>query len=609
MCGILGSINISFGNETLDLIKHRGPDYGEIVSVDCVGSTITLGHRRLSIVDLSPTGNQPMKNPVDQSIIIFNGEIYNHESLKKKLPEYSFKGHSDTETILYFLSKFGIDSVEKFNGIFAIAYLDVVNNKLFLARDPYGVKPLYYYKSQDTFLFSSEIKPIKSLIDSKTNADQLAQLLRLRYSASPDTIYSNIYKLRPGHILEYDLKIHKINIKSFQKIVNINPNSQLNNSIQIYGELLEKAVERQLMSDVEVGVLLSGGIDSAVITHFMAAKSQYKIKSFTVGFEEESEENELIDARETADILGTEHIEVVIGQDSFQEVFEKTINIVEEPLGTTSSIPMYFLNQEVSKHLKVVLTGQGADEPLGGYQRYKGIVLGEKIPQLLFKTLGHFKHFIKDEKISRAINAMGEEDVINKLEKSYALFNNNELLELINADDKKNYSKIKYFYDLLKCQNKKDVESMMSIDSRMNLADDLLLYTDKISMHFGLETRVPFLDHELINFLETLPYEFKIKNGQAKYIHKEFAKSILPKKIIEREKKGFKSPTNKWFKSNLGEFMMNEIYKDDSDFLYYFDDKKIKHFLKMHKKGYNKEKQLFLLFSLLYWFKLNSKIS
>lgn len=606
MCGILGSVNIDFGHETLDLIKHRGPDYGEIASVNCLGSDITFGHRRLSIVDLSPTGNQPMKNPLDNNLIIFNGEIYNHESLKTSLPEFTFKGHSDTETILYYLSKFGIESVEKFNGIFAFSFLDVNRGKLYLARDPYGVKPLYYYKSVDCFLFSSELRPIKSLIDSEINKEQFAQLLKLRYSASPDTVYSNIYKLRPGHILEYDLETHKIHIKSFQKAININRNADFNHAVDKYGELLENAVERQLMSDVEVGVLLSGGIDSAVITHLMASKCPNKIKSFTVGFEEQSDENELDDARETAEILGTEHLEIVINQTDFQEIFEKTINIIEEPLGTTSSIPMYFLNKEVSKHLKVVLTGQGADEPLGGYHRYKGVVLAEQIPKKFFKALQPMSHLIKNERIARAIHAFGEKDTIKRLENSYMLFSEAELEEMLNIPDQKSYPKIKYFYELLECKNKRTVEAMMSIDSRMNLADDLLLYTDKISMNFAIETRVPFLDHELMNFLESLPYEFKIKNGEGKYIHKEFAKSILPHKIINRKKKGFKSPTNKWFKEKLGDLMIDEINKKDSEFSYYFDALKVKSLLKLHNAGYNKEKQLFLLLSILYWFKHNS---
>lgn len=607
MCGILGSVNIDFGHESLDLIRHRGPDYGEIQSVKCLDSVIKFGHRRLSILDLSPAGNQPMRNPSDDNLIIFNGEIYNHESLKKDLSEITFMGHSDTETILYYMSKFGIDSVEKFNGIFAFALLDVGSEKLFLVRDPYGVKPLYYYKSENSFLFSSEIRPIKTLIKSETNKEQLAQLLKLRYSASPDTIYSDILKLRPGHILEYDLKTHSINIKSFQKAVNINPNAEFNKALDKYGNILEKAVERQLMSDVEIGVLLSGGIDSAVVTHFMTSKSPNKIKSFTVGFDGHSKENELDDARETAIILGTEHLEVIVSENDFQEVFEKTLNIVEEPLGTTSSIPMYFLNQEVSKHLKVVLTGQGADEPLGGYHRYKGVVIAEKIPSTLLKAFQPISSLVKNESISRAIRAFGEKDVIKKLENAYMLFDNQELVQLVKTGDKKSYSKINYFYELLRCENKKTVEAMMSIDSRMNLADDLLLYTDKISMNFSIETRVPFLDHELMAFLESLPYDFKIKNGDGKYIHKEFSKIILPDKIINRKKKGFLSPTNDWFKNKLGVFMMEEIEKKDSEFLEYFDLTKIKQLLKSHKAGYNKEKQLFLLLSILYWFKHNAK--
>jgi asparagine synthase (glutamine-hydrolysing) len=605
MCGILGSVNKDFDQETLDLIKHRGPDYGKIITLKNQEATITLAHRRLSIVDLSPSGNQPMINSHNKNVIIFNGEIYNHELLKESLSEYNFKGHSDTETILYYLSKYGIDSVEKFNGIFAFAFLDFEKGKLFLARDPYGVKPLYYSIQENSIVFSSEIRALKDLISTEISKDNLAQLLKLRYSPSPDTLHKNILKLRPGHILEFDLKNYNVSIKSFQKAININTNSSYNQYVDQYGVLLEKAVDRQLMSDVEIGVLLSGGIDSALITHFMVNKSPKKIKSFTVGFEEHNGENELDEAKETADLLGTQHTEVILHQENFTDIFEKIIEIVEEPLGTTSTIPMYFLNEEVSKHLKVVLTGQGADEPLGGYTRYKGVLLSEKIPTQFFKLLKPISPFIKNEKISRAINAFGENERIKKLENSYMLFNNEEILNLINITDNKSYSKIKYFYDELKGEKKHLVEAMMSIDSRMNLADDLLLYTDKISMHFGIETRVPFLDHDLMEFLEALPYQYKIYKGNSKFIHREFAKSLLPKKIIERKKKGFHSPTNQWFKDRLGQLLISEI-NQNQHFSAYFNKKDILNLIKSHKQGFNKEKQLFLLLSLVYWFKQNN---
>lgn len=607
MCGILGTVNIPFTDDKLDLIRHRGPDFGNITKTSVGEATVYLGHRRLAIVDLSELGNQPMKDPATGNEIIFNGEIYNHLDLKRNIEGRNFKGHSDTETILYYISKFGMNAIEKFNGIFALAYLDRVQEKLFLARDLFGVKPLYYYHDADEFIFSSELRPIEKMAQLKTNKTQLAQLLKLRYSAAPDTVYSTVSKLKPGHTLEYDLKNHKTTLSTFQKSVNINPNADFNKSLDRYGNLLEKAVERQLMADVEIGLLLSGGIDSALIGHFMAQKSALKPKSFTVGFGQSFKESELNEARETAALLGTDHHEVMVDQTNFLDYFEKTTNIVEEPLGTTSTIPMYFLNKEVSNHVKVVLTGQGADEPLAGYPKYKGLLMGSKIPNFVFNSLKPISPLIKNEKAYRAIKAFGEKDVIKRLEKTCMLFDDREIESLIGLSDKKSYRKIDYFYRLLHCENKSPIEAMMVLDARMNLSDDLLLYTDKISMHFGLETRVPFLDSELVAFLESLPVEFKLKNGKGKYIHRKFAEAILPNKIINREKKGFLSPTREWFKESLGDFLWTEVNKKDTAFSEFFKIEPIGELLKAHRKGVNKEKQLFLILSLLFWFKNNCK--
>lgn len=606
MCGILGSINFDFDDSVLDTIKHRGPDFGKITKYN-KKDLVCFGHRRLSIVDLSESGNQPMETKDEQYSIIFNGEIYNHLELRKDLKEVAFNGHSDTETILNYIAKKGINCVSDFNGIFAIGLLDNINNKLYLVRDAFGVKPLYYYISNNQLIFSSEIRPIKKMISTKLQVENLAELLKLRYNPAPETLYDNIKKLRPGHILEFDLNNYKCSITSFIKTISINRNATLHNSIDKYGQLFENAIKRQLMSDVEIGTLLSGGVDSALVTYFAAKNLDYKIKSYTVGFEEENPVNELIYARESAAILNTDHHEILLTQDDFVNGLKKISQIVEEPLGTTSIIPMYYLNQEVSKSLKVVLTGQGADEPLGGYDRYKGEIFRKYIPSVLFDVTKPFSHLIKNEKISRSLNSLGEKENIKRFENIYSLFSDEEILKLIHSKDVNSYSKIKYFYDLLDCKSKESVEAMMSIDTRMNLADDLLIYTDKVSMNFGLETRVPLLDNELVSFIETLPYSLKIRKGVGKFIHKEFAKVVLPEKIVNRKKLGFQSPTNKWFKEDLGSYYINELSKGESNFFRVFDKKEVLKLFKIHQSGVNKEKQIFLLLSIYYWFEGNQK--
>ncbi len=602
MCGILGAVNFEFDNTLLDQIKHRGPDYGKIEKYTIGEDSVIFGHRRLSIIDLSESGNQPMNSICNNYSIIFNGEIYNHKELRNELDNFSFNGHSDTETILYYLVNNLYDKIENLNGLFAFGLLDKEKGKIFLVRDRFGIKPLYYYQEDKQLIFSSEIRPIKSCVESKLERSNLAELLRLRYNPAPDTLYNNIYKLRPGHILEYTISSHTSKITSYLKNININYNIPIHKAIDEYGVLFENAVKKNLLSDVEVGVLLSEGIDSALVAYFAQKHSSNKLKSFTVGFEDEDDTNELSNAKISSEILGTYHHEIRINEDDAISIFKDIARIVEEPLGTTSSIPMYFLNNEVSKHLKVVLTGQGADEPLGGYTRYKGEIYRKKVPSFLFNILKTNSYFIKNESFRRAINSLGERNTIERFTKTYELFTQNEIYNLIKHRDIKSYNRVNYYYSLLNGNSKEPIDAMMSIDTHLNLADDLLLYTDKISMNFGIETRVPFLDNDLMNFLESLTYKFKIKGGQTKYIHKEFAKTILPKEIIYRKKKGFQSPTNKWFKNELGAYFKSIILNDKSLFSEIFDKEQIIYFFDLHNQGYNKEKQLFTLMSIYYWF-------
>lgn len=609
MCGILGTVNKSFEKSILKLISHRGPDDSDIINLQNDNNKISLGHVRLSIQDLSFAGHQPMYSNCNKFIIIFNGEIYNHLELRKKLSHINWNGHSDTETIVNYIATFGIKSIKDFNGIFGLAIYDITNAKLYIARDRYGIKPVYYYQKDNELIFSSEIRPIKELIKSNIDKTNLSILLKLRYNPAPSTLYDNIQKLRAGHIIEYDTKNNNFSISAFINPISINKELSFKLALKKYGELFEQAIKRQLLADVEVGVLLSGGIDSALVAYYAQKYSHKPIKTFTIGFSENDDSDETIEARETAKILGTEHYEIKISNDQFEDIFKKCIDIVEEPLGTTSIIPMYYLNQLVANHgIKVVLTGQGADEPLGGYVRYRGEMMYGKIYPFLVNLLKPMSRFIKNESIYRALNSLGEKNTIKRWELIYSLFNDDEIERLIKVNEKKNEELIKYFYMLLKNQNKDTTSAMMSNDIRMNLCDDLLLYTDKISMNFSIEARVPILDNDLIDFTESLPLSYKINGKEGKYIHKKFAESVLPKEIIYRKKKGFKSPTEKWFKGEKGIKYKNMLTNDDSKFADFFNTKEIGKIFDIHIKGErNMEKQLFILISIYYWIENNEK--
>ena len=521
MCGILGSINRYFDETTLNLIKHRGPDDFGIDSFEVNGHDVHLGQRRLSIIDLSPAGHQPMISSCKNFSLIFNGEIYNHLELRERLPKnIVFKGHSDTETILQYLIHFGTKRIIDFNGIFAIAFLDVNTKELTLARDPFGVKPLYYFQNDTELIFSSEIRPIKSMLKTtELNEAALASLLRLRYNASPNTLFDDINKVPPGHIRVVNLDSPSLvsTTKHFAGRLPKVVNGKKEALIESYGVELEKAVKRQLLADVEVGILLSGGIDSAVIASLAKRHYNGKLKAFTIGFEGDFEEDEIADAKETAEILGLEHYIKKISFTDFLGLIKECSRIVEEPLATTSMIPMYYLAQLAAEKVKVVLTGQGADEPLGGYTRYKSEIIRKKIPAAFRKVVKPVAQLVgsKNEQLLRGANSIGISDEIERFLSVYEMFSVDEIKKLISVEETLSKQEVSNFHVLLDCDSRQHAaEKMMAIDTRMNLSDDLLNYTDKITMNFSLECRVPMLDIELVSFMEALPLDLKLNSRQ-----------------------------------------------------------------------------------------------
>lgn len=611
MCGILGTINQELNSTTLDLIKHRGPDDYGFESFSVADHMVHFGQRRLSILDLTPAGHQPMKSKCGNYSIIFNGEIYNHIELRSKLSkDIKFNGHSDTETILYYLIQFGISNISDFNGIYSFAFLDIKNEKLILGRDPFGVKPLYFYENENSLIFASEIRPIKFILNTTDlNKNALASLLRLRYNASPNTLYANIKKLAPGHLHAVDLSSKSILADTnyfSEKLPDINL-SKKEVLIKQYGIELEKAVKRQLLSDVEVGILLSGGIDSALVAALAKKHYNGKLKAFTIGFDGDFYEDEIKDASETAKLLGLDHYIKKITFTDFLGLIRECTRIVEEPLATTSMIPMYYLSQLASEHVKVVLTGQGADEPLGGYGRYKGEIYRDIIPKILRKLLKPLMQIlkIKNETALRGANSIGIENELDRFIATYQIFSSDEIYKLISVRDTSTKKRVKYFYDILECKSRgHSVERMMALDARMNLSDDLLNYTDKITMNFSMECRVPMLDIDLVKFIESIPVEFKLNAKHGKIIHKEYAKTILPENIINRQKKGFQSPTNRWFREEM-KVIKEILLSPNSEFSKVFNQSFVLEILEQHMKGYNKEKQIFLLLSIYYCFESN----
>jgi asparagine synthase (glutamine-hydrolysing) len=613
MCGIHGAINVSV-NTSINTLKHRGPDFQSCVEFQVNDNLISFGHTRLSIVDLSPAGNQPMITEDDNHVIIFNGEIYNHQDLRFKLSKKEFRGHSDTETILNYIKEFGIESVTDFNGIYALSYYNKQTNKLYLARDPFGVKPLYYYYDDSKVIFSSEIKSIHASGIKKELADELLPtFLRLRYLPSPYTLYKGIKKAKPGELICIDLNNGlSIDFKIFTRTPKIDKSISKSEALKVYEEKLLRAVNRQLMADVPISFLLSGGVDSALLAKLIKHDCNYDISCYTAGYNVVSDIDEIEDAMHTAKVLGLKQKNVILSEEDFLQELPNLINIVEEPLGSQSIFPIFYLTQSIrADNFKVAMSGQGIDEPMGGYKKYRAQNIIESFKEFPFssKIAKMFSH-IKNDDLRRIFKAISSETEVQQINESISFFDEGMLNKIFN--DKANviqdisesiiYERLKDY----KIENKSISETMMCLDARMNLSDDLLLYTDKISMINSIELRVPYLDVELVEFMESLPREFKLNALNNKMLHKEFAQKLLPKEIVNRKKKGFYTPRKIWFKGKVGEYFINEIKNDNSVFSVIFNKNYILSMFDAHKTAkVNYEKQLYLIIVLFLWVKQN----
>lgn len=612
MCGILGSINSPIKG-SLHQIKHRGPDFQSSLDFNTSGHNVRFGHTRLSILDLSEAGNQPMLSEDGNYSIIFNGEIYNHLELRKKLSEFNFKSHSDTETILYYLVKFGIEGIKDFNGIFAFSFYDIKNSKLYIARDPFGVKPVYYHFSDQVVIFSSEIRPIHHLgIKKELNKDLLSTFLRLRYLPSPHTLFRDIFKVKPGEFILVDLSKQKISLtnKLYAEIPSINENITFNEALDVYEEKLKKAVGRQLMSDVPISFLLSGGVDSALLAKLIKHDSNYDVMCYTAGYNVETEIDEMNDAAYSARHLDLKQQQIILSEQQFLDKLPELIRIIEEPLGSQSIFPIFFLTESIKNDgYKVAISGQGIDEPMGGYKKYRAqnfISNIRKIPLTgkLSKSISN----IKNDDLRRLFKSISSENSTAQIKESTSFFDEDMMNRIFNSrklvekdiSDNIISSRIEDY----EIEDKSVTEVMMNLDARMNLPDDLLLYTDKISMQNSIELRVPFLDVELIKFLESLPSKYKVNLKANKILHKKLAEKHLPKEIVHRKKKAFYTPRKVWFKGKFGEYFLKEIKNDNGLFSELFNVNYIEEMFNNHRSGkVNYEKQLYIIIILYLWIK------
>lgn len=613
MCGIAGSINSKLSMEDIDLIRHRGPDHQALKVIEIGSNSIYLGHTRLSILDLSTAGNQPMFSQCDNYCIIFNGEVYNHLELRKKLAGLEFKSHSDTETILYYIITFGIQAIQEFNGIFAFAFLDKKNAKLYLVRDHFGVKPLYYFFNGVALIFSSELKVIiaNKCYEKQLNFSAINTLLTLRYNPAPDTVFKNICKLEAAHYIEYDIENKSLNVcKYWQKPQKINYQISKLDAIEEYRDLLQQSVKRQLLSDVPVGLFLSGGLDSAILGFLMSKYSNGQIKSFTIGFEGKGDFNELAYAKETAQLIHSDHHETLINKKEYLDLFYNSFYHIEEPIAEPTIPALLCVSSLASKHVKVVISGQGIDEPMAGYKRYKGEAFLNRfklfLPLIPLNILK--KVFPRSHTIARGAYATKFNDDLDRFIGIYTIYRNDikevlyqDKFQALKDEDQRPYFE-RYMNEADSTSD--SLSKLLYIDTRTMLPDNLLLFNDKATMACSIENRVPYLDIDLINFIESLPVNYKLHGSTSKYLHREAVKGWISETIIYRKKRGFTTPIDKWFQQELSDTLLELVYDKDSFSRNYFDLSAVKKMINHHqKRKSNYKHELFIILSLELWFR------
>ncbi len=605
MCGITGITDSRIGRleESIQkmnrAIAHRGPDDdGFFVDV-----YVALGMRRLAIIDLDK-GRQPISSTDGRFLIFFNGEIYNYKELKKELSDYVFKTESDTEVILAGFIKWGANGVlSRLRGMFALAIYDTEEHKILLARDPFGIKPLYYWKEDGRVkAFSSEIKSFLELYSFRPEVNDRAVVNFLSYQYNPldETFFKNVYKLAPNHLLAIDLKTGVFDIESYGQF-NFSPDEKLEEepTKQKILETMEDSVSHHMIADVPVGSFLSGGIDSSIIATLMQKiRGEKKIKTFTVGFESLSEGNE---AKETADPLGTEHIEITVTSDEYFQALPQAVWHFDEPVGDPSALGLYFLAREARKSVKVVLSGEGSDELFGGYNIYLAPLARAKmawLPHWLLRLCVSLPFEYYGKNYLRRVEMKLSEWYFGQKYFNESIFQREEIGKLWKGKPQEFLSLESLYKDIAHLS---DSTQMQYIDIHTWLVGDILAKADKMTMAHSLELRVPFLDKEVARLSETLPDRFKWRGGVTKYLLREAFRSVLPESTRNRRKLGFPTPVKNWFtrdRQDIYDFILENAYVKS-----HLDTDIIKKLVEDHlSQKRDNSRKIYLLLQLSLWY-------
>lgn len=580
MCGINGLLSknndINIQNTLTKMnheIIHRGPDQDGFFVEQNNTISIGMAMRRLSIIDLS-TGKQPISSEDNQKIIVFNGEIYNFKVLKNQhLQNYNFKTNSDTEVILALYEKFGIEAFSMLDGMFAFSIYDKTKNKVFIVRDFFGEKPLYYTLDKDKFYWCSELKSLLKISPSKPEISKqgLNLFFQLNYIPAPFTIYENINKLEANHYLEFDCINFNFEIKEIKQTIKTKySNLSKAEATKINHDLVQKTVESRSVSDVPIGTFLSGGVDSSIISLCLAQQSNQKINTFSVGFDKKSFD-ETEKSQTVAKIINSNHHEFILTENDLAENVHKILLNFDEPFADSSALPTFLVANKTKQHVTVALTGDGGDEVYGGYNKYYMGKLNTNYTKFIPKKIHSISHSIlnnllhtKDDqrgllfrakRFLNAVNYNGEfyYDIVS------LGFLENERKEIFNQ---KNYvfNPLGYYKKIIGNQNK-TLTDFRNIDRILSLEGDLLVKVDRAAMLTSLECRAPFLNKELWEFTSNLPENYLINSWDKKHLLKESFKHYFPKNFLNKSKKGFGVPVGDWLRGVLKEELLSYIDK------------------------------------------------
>jgi asparagine synthase (glutamine-hydrolysing) len=611
MCGICGQINFlnqePVDSEVIrrmtDAIAHRGPDDdGYFVS-----GNIGLGFRRLSIIDLTG-GHQPMFDAERTVAVVFNGEIYNYKELRALLKErgHRFLTNSDTEVIVHGYKEWGTEVFNQLNGMFGLAIWDLRKKRLVVARDAMGIKLIYYRIIDGRLSFGSEIRAL-SAADGNFEVDPVALslFLRFRYTPSPRTIFEGVRKLSAGAMLIVENgEYREERWYNYTPVPFSSPKEDREATEELL-ELYRAAVRRHLLSDVPVGILLSGGLDSGLLLALMNEEGG-SWPAYTVGYGESFAGDELVDAAETAKLFGARHITVRLDQSEFEASLPKIVDSLEEPIASSSIVPMYFISERARRDVKVALIGQGPDELFGGYRRHLGVYYGEwwrSLPRSFRSSLSSaVKQLPRNETLKRGVYSLGIHDRLHRYQHVFSIAPSPQIDALFRDDllPAGHGSELVDYWRALapQMQHLDELGGFQLIEIRSSLPDELLMFADKLSMAHSLEARVPYLDRTVVEFVQRLEGSLKVRHGTRKWLHRRVCQKFLPPVIMKRKKRGFAvNVVDSWFNSTVRGKLSEMLMDDDSLMFDLLKPEPVRKLLEEHELGRHDHHKL--LFSLV----------